>query len=164
MTSTIYAGTSAERIVFYLERSINIAPNGARFGPWGKLRLGTNMNAAGVFVALALELGHLRWKPWCRYGIVTRADAATCDVQLNGVDERDPETEARLLALGGSQKPLGLNPPATLLTNVPADYMNAGAQLFEAGDEMLVYFKNFDWNQPRVIGFRRVPKKLRACS
>lgn len=29
-----------------------------------------------------------------------------------------------------------------------------------AGDEVLVYFKNFDWNQPRVIGFRRAPKKL----
>ncbi len=160
MIVTIYAGTPAERAVAYWERSINIAPRGTRFGPWGKLRLGTNMSASSVFVALALEPGHLRWKPWCRYGIVTRADAATCDVQLNGVNERDPEAEARLLALGGSQKPLGLNQPATLLTNVPADYMNVGAQLFEAGDEVLVYFKNFDWAQPYVIGFRRLPRKM----
>lgn len=155
--STIYEGTAGARLVDYYEQSINIAPSGTRYGPHGKLRLGTNMTGAGVAWNLAMEPGHLRWKPWCRYAVITAITGDTCTLELVAAKERDPVIEERLTRLFDDTR-LNLNPEAMTLTGVTAEYQGSGVSFFVVGDEVLVYFKNFDWSQPLIIGFRRVPR------
>lgn len=155
--STIYEGTAGARLVDYDEQSINIAPSGTRYGLWGKLQSITAMSAAGTAWNMAMEPGHLRWKPWCRYAVITEITGDTCTIELVAAKERDPTIEERITRLFADTR-LDLNPPATTLTNVPANYQGGGVNCFEVADEVLVYFQDFDWNQPLVIGFRRVPR------
>gem|GEM_PF-2465688 len=155
--STIYEGTEGARLVDYYEQSINIAPSGTRYGPWGKLHPITSMSAAGTAWNLAMEAGQLRWKPWCRYAVITEITGDTCTIDLVAAKERDPVIEERISRLFADTR-LDLNQPATTLTNVTAAYQGGGVRIFEVGDEVLVYFRDFDWAQPLVIGFRRVPR------
>lgn len=42
---------------------------------------------------------------------------------------------------------------------VPIEYMNCGSSVFVVGDTVIVEFENFNWNSPKVIGFKDNPKE-----
>ena len=149
-SATIDAGTTSERVVVYNERSLNIAPAGSNFAPHGKLRLTDSISPPAVFYHLALEPGHYKWKPYCRYGIITALDknSGTCSLTLNATECRKLQSE---------KDAFDLNSAATL-TNVLIIYPPCNIAAFEIGDEVLVKFTGFDRTKPTVVGFRRLPR------
>lgn len=102
------------------------------------------------FVNLGFLPGMQKWAPGYRTGTVTAIDyeADTCDVTLDSVTS--------------SQQGLDVN-KLSALTDVPIDYMSCNAAAFETGDNVVVKFKNYDWEQPTVIGFKNNPQPCGAC-
>ncbi|MBK8271239.1 MAG: hypothetical protein IPK83_24145 [Planctomycetes bacterium] len=155
-SATIDAGTTSERAVVYNERSLNIAPAGSNFAPHGKLRLTDSISPPAVFYHLALEPGHYKWKPYCRYGIITALDtnAGTCSLTINDAECRKLQSE---------KVAFDLNSAATL-TNVLIVYPPCNVAAFEVGDEVLIRFTGFDRTKPTVVGFREFERLPKAFS
>lgn len=125
----------------YQERAINLVPTGDS----GRLRKAEGLPAAMVFFDLAMEPGHLRWRPLWRYGVITTIDPGPiCGVQLAVVEAR---------TASGLGSDLSLNQAITL-ASVPIDA--ACPALFVVGDEVIVWFKDADWSKPVILGWRRI--------
>ena len=132
--------------------AIHIAPYQSDPHSWdstkvGQLRYAATLNEAQVFVNLAMEAGHLKWRPLWRYGIITeiQSGADTCNLTLEAATSRGP---------AGA---LSLNETANL-TAVPVVYMNCNSAAFEVGDRVIVLYKGQDRTQPKVIGFADHPR------
>jgi len=93
--------------------------------------------------------GWQKHKPTFRLGQITSIEGETCSVALDPAfsSARKKDTTAFL----------PINKSAGL-TGVPADYMDCGMDAFQAGDRVLIGYKEQDPEQPRVIGFERMPK------
>lgn len=143
--ATIYKNTEDERMVSYHERSWNIAPDGSTSRD-SYLHWAEGMSGAAIFVNLALEPGHLKWRPEFRYGTITAISAAGANVAMDAVSARKAKGE----------KTLSIRRDATL-TAVPVEYMGSGWALFKVDDEVLVQFRGAERDQPVIIGFRREP-------
>lgn len=145
---TVDAGTTAERTVFFEERSWNIIrepkPGASVLAPV------TPLSAELTFYNVAMEPGQLRWKPAWRYGFIITISGGVCAVVL-----------IPALARGETEQQLDLNPDPPTLTNVPFEYPPCGVAAFTVGDEVLIAFEALDWTKPRVIGFRRAPRDCR---
>lgn len=152
-TAVLYPDTSRQRIVSYVERSINIAPEGKGYPPHGVIAPAEAMTAASVFYNLAMEPGHLKWKPLWRYGIVTAVGPKSCSLILNAEAARPLSEDLAGMPLDGE----GTLDERTL-SNVPIFYPPCHSDVFAAGDEVLVVFQGYDRSKPKVIGFRRNPK------
>jgi len=145
---TIYENTSKEQTVFYTEYSVNISPSGA--GPWGDLMWSDAMGDAAIAYNLAMEPGHLKWRPLWRYGILTTDGGGNiCNLTLNEHLSREEQDAKGDLDLDEKRD----------LSGVPISYPPCHGVVFEAGDEVLVLFEGQDRNRPKVIGFRRKPKQ-----
>jgi len=147
------SGTIPNQTLAYTEQRVNLLPTAST--STGRLRHGEVMGDAEVFVNLALEPGHFRWKPIWRYGTLTALsnNLNLCSVTL------EPDVTAR-----GNEdiRALPIDDPLLLtLTNVPISYPPCHGSVFEIGDEVLVLFEGFNRATPKVIGFRREP---RPCS
>jgi uncharacterized protein YkwD len=140
---TVDPNTVQQRQVVFDERAWNIIPTPAKRS---MLSFATVLSPELVFANLAMEPGHLRWKPAWRYGIITDIHGEAADVTLNNETERGP-----------TEIPLNLNQGESLAA-VPIDYRPCGAAAFEEGDEVLISFTDFDWAKPSIIGFRRAPR------
>ncbi|MDG4552895.1 MAG: CAP domain-containing protein [Candidatus Competibacter sp.] len=132
--------------------AIHIAPYESDPHSWdstkvGQLRYAATLNEAQVFVNLAMEAGHLKWRPLWRYGIITdiQSGADTCNLTLEAATSRGP---------AGA---LSLNETANLAT-VPVVYMNCNSAAFEVGDRVIVLYEGQDRTQPKVIGFADHPR------
>lgn len=143
--AVLYKDTPQQRTVSYVERSWNIAPNGVTTRK-SKLRWGEGMTGAAIFVNLAMEPGHLKWRPEFRYGTITAISAAGAAVAITAVSARKAKGE----------KTLSIRRDETLAA-VPVEYMGSGWALFKADDEVLVQFRGAERDQPVIIGFRREP-------
>lgn len=116
----------------------------------GQLQQLTAMDYAGVYYNLAMLPGWQKWRPTYRYGTISNIDESTdtCDVALDYITS--------------TQQGLGVNQSSSL-SNVTVEYMDCNAKAFEDGDEVLVMFDNYDWNLPKVIGFKENPKPCFEC-
>jgi hypothetical protein len=135
--------------VSYLERSLNILPTVSTVT--GKLNPVDNMTPAQTFHAVAMEPGVVRWKPFWRYGVIIDVTPAThtCTLQLNDGAVRQPRGVTENLMLDADDQ--------QTLTAVPISYPPCDSQVFQSGDEVLVYFASHNRDAPSVIGFRREP-------
>lgn len=127
-----------------IERAINIVPTGSTTG---KLRHSEVMSDSAVFVNLAMEPGHLKWKPLWRYGTITALDGNLCALTLDEISARGGD--------GLSELPIDVD---LNLTNVPISYPPCHGEVFEVGDAVLVLFEGYNRDAPKVIGFRREPR------
>lgn len=147
----IYVGTSRERPVFFNEQAWNIVRRYTGFD--SALTPATTMTPEMVFYNMAMEPGHLKWRPAWRYGVIESINQTTCGVRLDNAVARRAPTE-RL------QEPIDLNPDAgPVLTGVPFDYPPCNAKVFSVDDEVLIRFDSQDRTKPTVVGFRRAPKE-----
>jgi|GEM_PF-4764971 len=109
----------------------------------GQLVPTVTQGAAQTFYNLAILPGWQKWKPTFRYGIITSKTGDVCNVNLE--------------AAQSSQQHLNVN-QSTTLSNVQIDYMTCNGAAFSVGDVVLVKFVGQNWNEPRVIGFKKNPK------
>ena len=137
------SGTIPDTYLSTVERAINIVP----VGTTGKLRHGETMSDAAVFVNLALEPGHLKWKPIWRYGTLTSVAGNFCSLILDEINARGGDELSEL--------PIDVD---LNLTNVPISYPPCHGEVFEVGDAVLVLFEGQQRDHPKVIGFRREPR------
>lgn len=154
-TAVLYAGEERQKTVAYEERSLNIRPQAVASTVTGDLVYAEGMSDAAVAYNLAMEPGHLKWKPLWRYGTLT-ADAANdlCSLTL-----QSPNPARRLSICDGEDLPLDA---VLTLTGVPIYYPPCHGAVFKAGDEVLILFEGQDRDRPKVIGFRREPKRCPA--
>lgn len=131
----------------YTEHRVNLIPPSVAATGAGRLRHAEVMSDAAVFVNLALEPGHLKWKPIWRYGTLTAVAGNLCSLTLDAIDSRGAE---ELPAL-----PLD---EVLTLSNVPISYPPCHGEVFEAGDAVLVLFEGQQRDHPKVVGFRREPR------
>lgn len=111
----------------------------------GQLKPTMGLHPAMAFLNLGFLPGAQKWRPMYRYGTITDIsyDDDTCDVDLDSATS--------------SQQDLNIN-QSTSLSDVPIEYMSCNADAFGIGDEVLIKFENYDWDQPKVIGFKEEPK------
>jgi len=144
------------RTVFYDERSWNIAPSGTLHPPHGDLHFSAGMSDAAVAYNLTMEPGHLKWRPIWRYGILL-ADAQNdrCTLRLN------PATARELPASLSEESLMDINDEdeEVVLSGVPISYPPCNGSVFKMDDEVLVLFEGQQRDAPKVIGFRRRPKR-----
>jgi len=155
-TSTLYENDpERERTVAYEERSLNIRPQAVASTVTGDLAYAEGMSDAAIAYNLAMEPGHLKWKPIWRYGTLA-ADAVNnlCSLTL-----QSPNPARRLSVCDGEDLPLDA---VLTLTGVPIYYPPCHGSVFKSGDEVLVLFEGQDRDRPKVIGFRREPKRCPA--
>lgn len=150
-TVVLYEGEDRQKTVAYEERSFNISPVGASSVATGDLVYAEGMSDASVAYNLAMEPGHLKWKPLWRYGTLT-ADAENdrCSLIL-----LSPNPARRLAEDEQSDLPLD---EVVTLSSVPIYYPPCHGRVFKKDDAVLVLFEGYARNQPKVIGFRREPK------
>lgn len=148
-TSTLYAGTSRARTVNWTERSWNLAIKGSLGNPVGHLTPAAGLTDAAAFANIALEPGHLKWRPRWRYATIT---AKTGDM----VDLDFQEEIAWPIAGETAMSLQRVYHYAGASVRYPC-----GAPVFAVGDEVFVLFEGAGRDQPVVIGFRREP---RTCS
>ena len=152
-TVVLYENDPARRkTVAYEEHSLNIRPAGVASTVTGDLVYAEGMSDAAVAYNLAMEPGHLRWKPLWRYGTLT-ADAENdrCSLTL-----LSPNPARRITECDSANLPLD---EVVTLTGVPVYYPPCHGSVFKTGDEVLVLFDGQDRDHPKVIGFRREPKQ-----
>mgnify|MGYP001273081776 CR=1 FL=1 len=152
-SATLYPMTPNQRVVFYTERSINLAPQGVNLPASGQLRPAEAMTAAAVYYNLAMEPGHEHWKPLWRYGILTSSsnhihDTSQSDVTLNECYARR-ERGGALLKIDTEME----------LQGVPIVYPPCHGAVFDHDDEVLILFEGMDRTKPKIIGFRREPRQ-----
>lgn len=101
---------------------------------------------AATFYNLAMLPGAQKWKPTYLYGEITAIDyeADTCSLNLD--------------LISSSQQSLDILQDDFSLIDVPIVYMTCNAAAFVEGDRVLVHFKEYDFAQPEVIGFKAEPK------
>lgn len=118
----------------------------------GQMAQRAGMTGPQAYFNAAILPGWQRWKPYYRVGslVAVDKDADTGSVQL------DPEdSSAQTLPIN----PLFGQPDYVgVLTDVPIEYMDCNAEVFETGDRVLVRFENQSWATPKVIGFESNPK------
>lgn len=97
------------------------------------------------FVNLAIHPGWQRHMPTYRWGtaLAVYEDRNTMDVQL--------------APAASSVQGMDIN-KATVLRQVPVEYMTCNASVFEENDRVVVKFKGQNWTKPVVIGFVDEPK------
>jgi len=141
----------------YFETGINIRPYGSSIPvqmPCGKLRPADSMTPELTFFNLAMEPGHLRWKPVWRYGSITDMGSGNgATVLLDEVQSRE----------GDGLDALAIDPasPASILYNVPFRYLHCHEDAFEVGDAVLILFEGFNRDTPKIVGFKDHP---RSCN
>lgn len=102
--------------------------------------------AAATFYNLAMLPGAQKWKPTYLYGVISNIDYET-------------DTASVLLDLiNSSQQALDILQDNFSLENVPIEYMSCDSAAFVEGDRVLVKFENYDYAQPKIIGFESEPK------
>lgn len=158
--ATIYKGTEQEKTIFFDERSWNIVPRVALYD--SQLKSATVIKDNLMFYNLAMEPGHLRWKPAYRYGTITDIKGNVCTVQLTEALARNERSSEPLtlnnVRVAGPNDLVATS--STKLEGVIINYPPCHGEVFEEGDDVLIQFADFDWSKPTVIGFRRAPK---AC-
>jgi hypothetical protein len=145
----------------------------------GKLQPSWSSSPEATYWNWALHPGNARWNPNYRLGEILFIDPLTdkCTVQLdpqrnneksrardgNTLDvinpvkyQIDPDTGEQTPILPGNN--VQVSDGVTTLTDVPIEYMECNAAVFEVGDHVMVEFQNRDWKQPKVIGFAENPK------
>ena len=145
----------------------------------GKLQPSWASSPEATYWNWALHPGNARWKPNYRLGEILFIDPLTdkCTVQLdpqrnneksrardgNTLDvvnpvkyQIDPDTGEQTPILPGDN--VQVSDGVTTLTDVPIEYMECNAAVFEVGDHVMVEFQSRDWNQPKVIGFAENPR------
>ena len=129
----------------------------------------------------ALHPGVEKWKPRYRLGKIIdlkpEQDQCTVELESQTIGRPSRAQDGPLLDVnnpiqlitdeeGNEQKVLPgpritSEQGVTTLKEVPIEYMDCNAQVFSAGDRIVVEFKDRDWNQPVVIGFPEDPKPCR---
>ena len=111
----------------------------------GQLAPTMSLSTVMAFLNLGFLPGAQKWKPMYRYGTITdiNYDTDTANVFLNSQQS--------------SQQSLDVN-QSTDISSVSIEYMDCNASAFETGDEVLVKFDGYDWEAPKIIGFRDNPK------
>lgn len=148
----------------------------------GKLQPSWSSSPEATYWNWALHPGNARWHPNYRLGEILFIDPLTdkCTVQLdpqrnneksrardgNTLDvinpvkyQIDPDTGEQTTILPGDN--VQVADGVTTLTDVPIEYMECNAAVFEVGDHVMVEFQSRDWKQPKVIGFAENP---RSCN
>lgn len=127
-------------------QQILIAPGGrAPESSDGRLLARQAMTGPQAYWNAAVLPGWQKFKPDYRVGIISEIDYNndTCKVTLDR-------------AISSAQSLL-VN-QATVLENVPIEYMTCNAVAFKDGDDVVVQFENRDWTRPKVIGFEHDPQ------
>ena len=145
----------------------------------GKLQPSWSSSPEATYWNWALHPGNARWNPNYRLGEILFIDPLTdkCTVQLdpqrnneksrardgNTLDvinpvkyQIDPDTGEQTPILPGDN--VQVSDGVTTLTDVPIEYMECNAAVFEVGDKVMVEFQGRDWTSPKVIGFAENPK------
>lgn len=130
------------------EPSLVLAPGGTGTTGlgYGQLRSALTMTPEMVALNLALEPGHLKWKPRWRYGRITSiSDSAdVCNVALEQEWARRVDVAPKMTLT-----------ETLALDNVPIRYMTCHRLAFKVGDQVVVEWQGDD---PVVIGFRSHPR------
>jgi hypothetical protein len=110
----------------------------------GQLTNFFNQSAHQLYTNRAYLPALAKWQPRYRTGTITSINISTdtCNVNLN--------------PLLSSQQSINLNQTESL-ENVPVQYMDCNASVFEVGDGVVVGF-NYEWDERAVIGFSSEPR------
>jgi len=149
-TFILHNNTTQARTVVYEERSFNVAPEGYGFPQHGQLVPSESMSDAAIAYNMAMEPGHLKWKPLWRYGVLLT------DNSYHRANNHGTVRLALLNARGEDELPID---DAEVITNVPISYPPCNGDAFDLGDEVLVLFEGQQRQLPKIIGFRREPKR-----
>lgn len=128
---------------------ILIAPNARAPQPEDGITTPSDfMTPEQAFFNAAILPGWQKWMPTYRWGTLTavNVDANTASVSLAN-------------AVSSAQN-LGIN-QQNALANVPVEYMDCNAEVFEVGDNVIVKFEGQDQSAPKVIGFLDNPKECK---
>ena len=98
-----------------------------------------------LFVNLAMLPGWQKYKPTYRLGEITI------------INIPDNECDITLDSAASSAQGLDIN-QGNYLVDVPIEYMECDATVFEDGDRVLVQFVGQNWESPKVIGFESDPR------
>lgn len=101
-----------------------------------------------AFFNVAILPGWQKYRPTFRRGTIT------------GLDFDNDTADVTLADARSSAQRLDVNQSAAL-AGVPVTYMECHSAAFEIGDQVVVMFDNYDWAQPRVIGFVTDPRPCR---
>lgn len=146
---TLFADTTYRRTIDYNEHELNILPASYRHAvAAGQVAPSEPIPAATIFWNAAMEPGHLKWRPLWRYGTITAKNGNQCDLTLTEAIARKLPREVEM----------DLNPAANL-SGVPFFYPNDHGGVFAVGDEVLILFEGQDRDHPKVVGFRREPRR-----
>jgi len=144
----IGATVSTLEVPGYYDASVNIAPAGKNLPEYGQLVAAEGMNPSQIFVNAALEAGHLKWKPLCRYGTVLGISSNVGTIELFETVERK---------IDNGELEMNIN-ETEILYSVPFIYLGCDSRAFEIGDIVVVTWLDQDRTKPRVIGFRDHPR------
>ena len=147
----------------------------------GQLQPSWASSPEATFYNWAIHPGAERWKPRYRLGKILFVDQTAntaiveLDPQQNSHASKGHAYEATTLELNNPVKYV-INPDTggqeavlpgpnvlvadgvTTLTDVPIEYMDCNALVFEVDDHVLVEFLDRDWTSPKIIGFAEHPK------
>lgn len=115
----------------------------------GALQPALSGTPASVYYNLAMLPGTQKWRPTYRIGTITAIDykIGTCSVTLD--------------AAKSSQQSLDIN-AQTSFADVPVQYMECNATVFQINDRVLVLFAH-DPETPMVVGFESHPLPCCTC-
>jgi uncharacterized protein YkwD len=150
-SAIINPNTTSQQTVTYVERAWNIVRRYT--GMDSQLRHAEVMSPEMTFYDLAMEPGHLKWRPAWRYGVITAMAGDFCSVTISAASDRYVNSG---VGLGlGSVHSINAQPD---FIGVPIEYPTCNGLVFTVGDEVLLRFDSQDRAAPRVVGFRRVPR------
>lgn len=152
-TFILHNNTTRARTVAYEERSFNIAPGGSGFPEHGQLVPSESMSDAAIAYNMAMEPGHLKWKPLWRYGVLLTNNAT------HSATHHATVRLTLLNARGEDELPIDEAEEDEVITNVPISYPPCDGDVFHENDEVLVLFEGQNRDQPKIIGFRREPRQ-----
>ena len=114
----------------------------------GQMHFREGQSPEQAFFNAAILPGWQKWMPLHRIGTITAVDKAADTCSLN-LQSEDSSAQSLLIDSPDLQY---------ALTNVPVEYMECNAEVFEIGDRVLIEFASRSWSSPKVIGFESSPR------
>lgn len=103
------------------------------------------MPPAMAYVNLGLLPGAQKWLPTYRYA------------KIDSIDRSKDKCDVTFLTKQSGQQDLTIN-ETSQLKGVPIEYMFCDSAAFSEGDEVIVKFEEYDFDKPKVIGFKDNPQ------
>lgn len=119
----------------------------------GRLQPAVSAETWNHFLNACLMPGVRKWRPTYRYATITEID------KINDFAKITLQSSVSRYLFGDHN----INPTNPDMANIPVNYMDCNAEVFEVGDTVVVFF-NYDWETPVIRGFKDNPKECCTCT